>query len=102
MRRIEAEYKAWERRARSEDEWIRETHDGELAVSEENNVSEVTEICNPKVAKGCFIRPSPRPEGARGQSVPWTITARARGRAQQQRLRRCLASRARAGVRRMV
>ncbi|EKX39925.1 hypothetical protein GUITHDRAFT_113918 [Guillardia theta CCMP2712] len=38
-------------RNRSEDEWIRETHDGELAVSEENNVSEVTEICNPKVAK---------------------------------------------------
>ncbi|EKX39928.1 hypothetical protein GUITHDRAFT_143098 [Guillardia theta CCMP2712] len=53
VRRIEAEYKAWETRARSEDEWIRETHDGELAVSEENNVSEVTEICNPKVAKGC-------------------------------------------------
>ncbi|EKX39904.1 hypothetical protein GUITHDRAFT_113898 [Guillardia theta CCMP2712] len=40
VRRIEAEYKPWERRANSEDEWIRE-NDGEFAVSKENNVSEV-------------------------------------------------------------
>jgi len=40
VRRIEGEYKPWERRAKSEDEWIRE-NDGEFPVSKDNNKSEV-------------------------------------------------------------